>query len=170
MGKMSTWWIWSLVYFHSLLIPRRLLSETWKYTSFPQALARFACSLIIMMNVSKTARLKLDVIVLPPPPPPLIFGGNHILVIFAPNMHQKLYLGVVGVSKCKLSLPWEGGTPTWSLRSLAVILADYFRRHGNIGHFQRRSLIIMMNISETACMLNVIVFFRHTVVYIIVPY
>ena len=71
-------------------------------------------------------------------------------------------------SKCKFSLPWDGGTPTWSLRSLAVLFADYFRRHGNIGHFQRRSLIMMMNISEKACLM--LVFFSAYCRYIIVPY
>ena len=45
-------------------------------------ISRGARSLIIMMHVSDTACLKLDVIVLPP----LLFGGNHILVIFAQNI------------------------------------------------------------------------------------
>ena len=68
----------------------------------------------------------------------------------------------------------QGGTPTWSLRSLTVFLADYFRRHGNKANFQRRSLvsltalIMMMNVSEMACLM--LVLFRHIIVYIIVPY
>ena len=71
---------------------------------------------------------------------PLLFGGNHILVIFAPNTCIRNFLRA---PNAKISLPWEGGQ---TLRSLA----DYFRRHGNIGHFQRHSLIIKMNVSETA--------------------
>ena len=39
---------------------------------------------------------------------PLLFGGNHILVIFAQNMHQKLFFRA---PNAKFSLPWEGGTP-----------------------------------------------------------
>ena len=39
---------------------------------------------------------------------PLVFGGNHILVIFAQNMHQKLFFQA---ENAKISLPWEG-TPT----------------------------------------------------------
>ena len=70
--------------------PRRLLSETWKYRSFPEALARFAHSLIIMMNVSETACLMLmffryivvynyySAIPCPDPPPLGRFAPSHI--------------------------------------------------------------------------------------------
>ena len=44
------------------------------YMSLPEALARFARSLNIIMNISETACLTLDVIVFP-----LLFGGNHII-------------------------------------------------------------------------------------------
>ena len=46
-------------------------------------------------------------------------------------MHQKLFFRA---QNAKFSLPWEGNTPSQtlpparSLRSLAIILADYFRR------------------------------------------
>ena len=61
---------------------------------------------------------------------PCLFRGNHILVNFAQNICIRIcFLG----SKCKT-------TPALSLRSLAVLPADYFQRHGNIAHFQRRSL------------------------------
>ena len=52
-------------------------------------------------------------------------------------------------SKCKMFLaperetppPWPDPPPARLLCSLAVLLADKgFRRHGNIGHFQKRSL------------------------------
>ena len=62
---------------------------------------------------------------------PLLFGGNHILVIFAQNiMHQKRFFRA---QNAKFSLPWEGTppprpSPARSLRSLAILLADYFRR------------------------------------------
>ena len=96
----------------------RLFSETWKYTLFPGALARFARSLIIMMNVSDTACLKLDVIFLPLS---LLYGGNHILVIFAQNICIRN--GFFRAQNAKLSLPWEGGHPPPArlLRSLAVL-------------------------------------------------
>ena len=60
-----------------------------------------ARSLIIMMNVSQTASLKLDVIVLPP-----CYLEQIIPVIFAQNnyMHQKLFWGA---PNAKFSLPWE---------------------------------------------------------------
>ena len=105
------------------------------YRSFPEALARFARSLIIEMNVylKRHACSKLDVIVLPRPL--LKSGGNHILVISVCSkyMHQKLLF--FGAQNAKFSLPWEGDTPSHadppparSLRSLAILLADYFRR------------------------------------------
>ena len=56
------------------------------------------------LNVSETACLKLDAIFLPP----LLFGGNHIPVIFAPNMHQKLFFRA---PKANFYLPWEGRHP-----------------------------------------------------------
>ena len=88
------------------------------------------------MEVSKTACLyKVQCYRLAP----LLFGGNHILVIFAQNMHQNLFFRA---PNAKFPLPWEGGHslpdhPT--ARSLRP-LADYSRRHEYIGHFQRRSL------------------------------
>ena len=87
-------------------------------------------------------------------------------------------------SKCKIVPRARGGGSSQTLHrpvvSLprssprAVLLADYFRRHGYIDNFQRRSLanlssfkhavsdtfiiIIMMNVSETACLkLDIIV-------------
>ena len=130
-------------------LPRRLLSEAWKYRSFPE--------LIIIMNVSETACLTLDIIVLPyppPPPHPLLYGGNHI---FAPNMHRKLFFGLQ-MQNFHRHGRGTSPPPARLLRSLA----DYFRRHGNIGHFQRRSLarfsrslIIMMNVYWNS-MLNVV--------------
>ena len=83
-----------------------------------------ARSLIIMMNVSNTARLKLDVIVLPP----FLFGGNHILLIFAPNMHQKRFFSS---SKCKISSALErggGSIPPLRPRSLPRLVASFPRR------------------------------------------
>ena len=76
-----------------------------------------------------------------------IFGGNHILVTFAQNVYQKL---VCCCSKCKICPALGGGgggghplpdpPPARSLCSPAVLLAGYFRKHGQIGNFQRRSL------------------------------
>ena len=63
---------------------------------------------------------------------PLLFGGNHILVIFALKYESET-LFFFGAPNAKFSLSWEGGYPHLrSLRSLAVLLADYFWRQGNI--------------------------------------
>ena len=146
--------------------------ETWKYKSFPDALARFACWLNSMMHVCETTfMLKVWCYRLAP----LLFGGNHIIVIFAQICIRN---GFFRAPNAKFFLTWEGEQPhpdppppppAWSLRSLAVLPADYFRRHGNICHFHRRllallarSLIIMINVSKTACLkLDVILLPMH---------
>ena len=82
---------------------------------------------------------------------PLLFGGNHIVVIFAPDTCITNCFFVLQMQK--MSLPWEGGPlPDPSCARLLRSLADYFGRHGNIGHSRgARSLIIKINVSETAC-------------------
>ena len=42
---------------------------------------------------------------------PLLFGENHILVIFAPNMHQKLCFGGLHMQKCSCPGRGDSGTP-----------------------------------------------------------
>ena len=94
------------------------------------ALSLMFSSLNIMMNVSETACLKLDVIVLPPCYLEEIKSYSNSL---CPNMQS-------------FPCPGRGMTPppppppACSFRSLTVLLADYFRRHGNIRHYHRRSL------------------------------
>ena len=58
---------------------------------------------------------------------PLLFGGNHILVIFAQNMHQKLFLRA---PNWKYSLPWEGDRPIFHQQVGAnynVMLLEHFK-------------------------------------------
>ena len=80
---------------------------------------------------------------------PLVFGGNHILVIFAKNI--RIRTGFFRAQNAKISCPWRP-SPVRLLCYLAVLLADYFRRHGNIIiSTGARSLIIKMSVYETAC-------------------
>ena len=77
---------------------------------------------------------------------PLLFGGSHILVIFAQIYASETVF--FPAPNAKFSLPWEGIPlpdlpPARSLRSLAVLLAGYFRRAIETSkyiNFQRRSL------------------------------
>ena len=122
----STW------LFRSLAV---LLSEIWKYTSFQEALGRFARSLIMMMNISETACLMW------------VFWRHTVVYIIVPYHAQIL--------------------PPLGRFAPSQITFGYT----NMGPFQKSSLakiIMMMNVSEKACLM--LVFWRHTVVYIIVPY
>ena len=101
----------------------------WKY-AFPEALARFARSLIIMMNVSDTVCLKLDVIVLLP----LLFGGNHILVIFAENVCIRNCF-FFRAQNAKISLPWEG-TPSRTLPPLGRFAPSQFSSQITFGDME----------------------------------
>ena len=61
----------------------------------------------------------------------LLFGGNHILVIFAQNICiRNCFFGLkMQNSPCPgRDTPPPRPSPARSLRSLAILLADYFRR------------------------------------------
>ena len=69
---------------------------------------------------------------------PLLFGGNHILIIFAQNICiRNCFSG----SNCKIlpalgrGHPLPDPPPARSLRSLAILLADYFRRVSETWNF-----------------------------------
>ena len=73
-----------------------------------------------------------------------IWWKSHSNNLCPKYMHHKQFFRA---QDAKCSLLWEGDTPLPDppparlLCSLAVLLADKgFRRHGNIGHFQKRSL------------------------------
>ena len=61
---------------------------------------------------------------------PLLFGGNHILVIFAQNICIRSFFGLkMQNSPCPgKGTPPPRPSPARSLRSLAILLAEYFRR------------------------------------------
>ena len=85
------------------------------------------------MNVSETACSKLDVIVLPLG----IWRKSYSSTLCPKYMHQKR--GFFELKMQNFHCP-GGPSPVRLLCYLAVLLADYFRRHGNISHFPRRSL------------------------------
>ena len=88
-------------------------------------ISRGARSLIIKMNLKRHAQSSILSSC------PLVFGGNHILVIFAQNMHQKLFFSG---SQCKIvpALGGETSSPRPSLArslcSLAVLLGGLLTR------------------------------------------
>ena len=108
----------------------RVLSETWKYASFPEALARFARLQIIVMNTSETAFLKLDVIILPLAIWRKLYYSNLCPKYASEN---SFFPG----SKCNIipALPRRGTPPIYqpplparSLHSLVVLLGGPLTR------------------------------------------
>ena len=80
--------------------PRILFSEASKYRSFPEGSLAKHYYEYIWNGMLKAWCYRHA---------PLLFGGNNILVIFAQNMHQKLFFRAQNAT---FSLPWKGGVPT----------------------------------------------------------
>ena len=148
-----------LVPYHAQILPLgRFASSYITFVSIGiKVISRGARSLRwpnIMMNISQTA-------------------SSCPLDIWRKSYFSHNYLPQICIRNCffrapnaKFFLPWEGGTRGHPhlVDSLARSFPRrWFSGHENIGHFQRRSLILMMNISETARLM--LVFCWHNVVY-----
>ena len=96
-----------------------LLSEIWKYRSFPEALARWLLRWMYLKRHAQSSMLSSC---------PLIFGGNHILVIFAQNMHQNLFFRLKMQNFPALGGGHPDPPPARSLCSLAVLLGGPLTR------------------------------------------
>ena len=107
-----------------------------------------------MMNTSETACLALDATVFP-----LLFGGNHILVIFAQNIHQKLFFSG---SKCNICLLGRGNN-TIIYKPTNKLLYDSYASSIKLGVF-----MFLLNNNELPHIFNSM--FARNSTFIIIPH